>query len=190
MRYCRLKTHFGNCKETYANRYNLGWRSLWREGIVIVRSENICSSSHRRRSIEKHVLKNLAKLTGKHLWQSLFFHKVLKESLAGVLFVNFEKFLRTPILQNTSRRLVLYISAGVARSPSNILNGEIYKNSMNNMLQKSPSQIFAGGRDYASDTLQWYGNCCRSVSKVYQSVSKILFSDVPYSDLIIFLFQW
>ena len=70
----KLKTHFSNCKETYTNIYNLGWRSLWREGIAIVRSENIYSSSHRRRSIEEDVLKNLAKLTGKHLWQSLFFH--------------------------------------------------------------------------------------------------------------------
>ena len=149
------------------------------------------SSSHRRHSKVKGVPENLVKLTGKYLWQGLFFHKVLKESLAGVFFFffNYAKFLRTPILQNTSRRLLLYISTGIARSPSNILNGEIYKNSINNMLQKSPSQIFAGDRDYTSDLLQWYGNCYRSVSKVYQSVSKTLFSDIHYSDLIIFYFN-
>ena len=33
-------------------------------------------SSHRRRSIEKNVLKNFAKFTGKHLCQSLIFDKV------------------------------------------------------------------------------------------------------------------
>ena len=46
----------------------------------------------------KCVHRNLTKLTGKHLCQSLFFNKV----------VNFVKFLRTPFLQNTSGRLLLY----------------------------------------------------------------------------------
>ena len=34
-------------------------------------------SSHRRCSVRKGVLKNFAKLTGKHLCQSLFFNKVV-----------------------------------------------------------------------------------------------------------------
>ena len=46
----------------------------------------------------KRVHRNLTKLTGKHLCQSLFFNKV----------VNFVKFLRTPFFQNTSGRLLLY----------------------------------------------------------------------------------
>ena len=57
------------------------------------------------------VLKNFSKFTGKHLCQSLFFSKVaglkpatlLKKRLWPRCFpVNFEKSLRTPILQSTS----------------------------------------------------------------------------------------
>ena len=68
-------------------------------------------SSHRRCSIKTGVLKNFAKLTGKHLCQSLFFDKG-----AGVTFkrlqhrcfsARFVKFLRTPFLQKTSGRLLL-----------------------------------------------------------------------------------
>ena len=64
---------------------------------------------------KKGVLKNFTKFTGKHLFQSLFFNK-----LAGVacnfikkrlwhrcFFVSFEKFLRTPILYNSSASLFL-----------------------------------------------------------------------------------
>ena len=50
-------------------------------------------SSHQRCFIIKSVLRNSAKFTGKHLYQSLFFNKV-----AG---------LRPPYLQNTSRRFLL-----------------------------------------------------------------------------------
>ena len=50
-------------------------------------------SSHQRCSMKKGVLRNLAKFTGRHLCQSLFFNKV-----AGR---------RTPFLQNTSGRLLL-----------------------------------------------------------------------------------
>ena len=49
-------------------------------------------SSHRRSSIEKVVLKNFAKFTGKHLCQSLFFDKVAgekkKRTLAQVFYFN------------------------------------------------------------------------------------------------------
>ena len=57
------------------------------------------------------------KLTGKHLYQNLFFSKVTvlrpatlsKRRLWHKCFpVNFSKFLRTPFLQNPSRRLLLY----------------------------------------------------------------------------------
>ena len=60
---------------------------------------------------KKSVFENFAKSTGKHLCQSLFFNKVaaatlLKERLWHRFFpVNFEKFLRTPFLQNTSKKL-------------------------------------------------------------------------------------
>ena len=42
-------------------------------------------SSHQRCSIERGVLKSLTKLTGQHLWQSLFFNKVTGLSPATLL---------------------------------------------------------------------------------------------------------
>ena len=74
-------------------------------------------NSQRRCSVRKGVLRNFTKFTGKHLCQSLFFNKVaglrpatlLKKRLRHRCFpVNFAKFLRTPFLQNTSGRLLLY----------------------------------------------------------------------------------
>ena len=71
---------------------------------------------HRTCSVKKGVLRNFTKFTGKHLCQRLFFNKVvglrlatlLKKSLWHRCFsVNFAKFLRTPLLQNTSGRLLL-----------------------------------------------------------------------------------
>ena len=75
-------------------------------------------SSHQMCSVTKGVPRNFAKFTGKHLCQSLFFNKVaglrpailLKKRLWHRCFpVNFAKFLRTPFLQNTSGRLLLFI---------------------------------------------------------------------------------
>ena len=56
--------------------------------------------------MKKDVIKNFAKLTGKHLCQGLLFNKV-----AGLrLFpVNIVKFLRTPFLQNTSEQLLVLL---------------------------------------------------------------------------------
>ena len=77
-------------------------------------------SSHWRCSVKKGVLKNFAKSTGKHLCQSLFFNKVagltsatlLKKRLWHRCFpVDFAKFLRTPFVQNTSGRLLLWTTA-------------------------------------------------------------------------------
>ena len=65
---------------------------------------------------KKCVLRNFAKFTGKHLRQSLFFNTlppaiILKKRLWHRCFpVNFAKFQRTPFLQNTSERLLLYVS--------------------------------------------------------------------------------
>ena len=64
---------------------------------------------------KKGVLRNFAKFTGKHMYQSLFLIKLkglgpatlLKKRLWHRYFpVNFAKFLRTP--QNTSGRLLLF----------------------------------------------------------------------------------
>ena len=74
--------------------------------------------THRRCSIEKGVLKNFAKFTGKHLCQSLFFNEVadlgpatlLKKILLHRCFpVNFSKFLRAPYLKDTFGQLVLFV---------------------------------------------------------------------------------
>ena len=68
--------------------------------------------------MKKGVIRNLTKFTGKPLCQSLFFNKVAGLRLATLLKkrfwhwcfpVNFVKFLRTPFLQNTSGRLLLYL---------------------------------------------------------------------------------
>ena len=57
---------------------------------------------------KKFALKNFAKFAGKHLCQSLFFNKVT--GLRHRCFpVNFAKFLRANFLQNTFRRMLLYI---------------------------------------------------------------------------------
>ena len=77
-------------------------------------------SSHQRCSVRKGVLRNFTKFAGKHLCQSLFFNKVaglrptalLKKRLWHRCFpMDFVKFLRTPILQNTSSRLPLKFQA-------------------------------------------------------------------------------
>ena len=74
-----------------------------------------CEAGTQRCSVRKGILRNFAKLTGKHLCQSLFFNKVAglnlfyrtplddcllfrKDTLAWVFSVNFAKFLGTPFL--------------------------------------------------------------------------------------------
>ena len=49
--------------------------------ILTIMGKTLYRSSHQRCSIEKGVLKNFTKFTGKHLCQSLFFNKV-----AGLLY--------------------------------------------------------------------------------------------------------
>ena len=72
----------------------------------------------RRHSARKSVLRNFAKFTGKHLYQSPFLIKLqawpatlLKKRLWHKCFpVNLTKFLRTPFLQNNSGRLLLNLT--------------------------------------------------------------------------------
>ena len=68
-------------------------------------------NSHHRCSVKKVVLKNFAKFTGKHLCLSLLFNKVAdlikKEALLQLFSCEFCETLRTPFLQNASRRLLL-----------------------------------------------------------------------------------
>ena len=107
-----LKTGRNTCKSLRNVTYKTGKecylsRRKWR-------TNSRCS--HRSYSVRKGVLRNFAKFTGKHLCQGLFFNKVaglrsatlLEKRLWHRCFpVNFEKFLRTHILQNTSGRLLL-----------------------------------------------------------------------------------
>ena len=67
-------------------------------------------SSHRRSSVRKGVLRNFAKLTGKHLCQSLFFNKVAglrpatllkKETLAQVFSCEFCEISKNTFFQRT-----------------------------------------------------------------------------------------
>ena len=93
--------------------------------------------------MKKGVLKNFAKLTGKHLCQSFFFNKVallkpatlLKKILWHRCFpVNFAKFLRTLFLQRTSGSLILNLEVRwkLKRQPS---RGILIKRCSKNILQ-------------------------------------------------------
>ena len=85
--------------------------------IDFLTPSTIYKSSHRRCSVRKGVLRNFAKLTGKHVCQSLFFSSFRPEACSFIkkglwhrcFPVNFVKFLRTPFLQNTSGRLLLHL---------------------------------------------------------------------------------
>ena len=89
--------------------------NILHNGFVFLQ-ETHSRNSHQRCSVEIGLLKNFTKFTGKHLGQSLFFNKfaslrsatLLKKRLWHRCFpVNFVKFLRTPVLKNTSGRLLL-----------------------------------------------------------------------------------
>ena len=90
--------------------------SLKRDSGIYLRGRSI----HWMCSVKKDFLRNFAKFTGKHMCQGLFFNKVtsmrhatlLRKRLWNRCFsVKFTKFLRTPFLQNTSRRLLLVSGA-------------------------------------------------------------------------------
>ena len=90
--------------------------SLAMTGIIDTDAKVLFRSSHRKCSVKKSVLRNFTKFTGKHLCQRLFFNKVaglrpanlLKKSLWRRCFLlNFAKFLRKPLSQNTFGRMLL-----------------------------------------------------------------------------------
>ena len=60
--------------------------------------------------MKKGVLRNFTKFTGKHLCQRLIFFK--KRLWHKYFPLNFVKFLGTPVLQNTSGRLLLTSRSG------------------------------------------------------------------------------
>ena len=78
---------------------------------------SFCRSNHWRFTVGNAVFRNFSKFTGKRLCQGLFFNEVaglpaplLKKRLCHRCFpANFEKFLGTPFLQNTSDRLLLFL---------------------------------------------------------------------------------
>ena len=77
--------------------------------MVILLSAILFRNSHQGCSMKKGVLRNFAKFTGKHLCQSLFVTLLKKKLWHRCLPVNFAKFLRTTLIQNTSRQLLLTI---------------------------------------------------------------------------------
>ena len=90
---------------------NICKSKLTEDLMFILQVLNVSRSSHWRCSIKKGVLRNFAKLRGKHLCQSLFFNKVagispatlLKQRLWQRCFpANFSKF-----FNNTSVRMLL-----------------------------------------------------------------------------------
>ena len=91
---------------------------IWQKKIFTLSSFLAMKLSHRRCSVKKGVLKNFAKLTGKHLSRVSFLIKLLgapaillKKRLWHRCFpVNFANFLRTPFLQNTSGWLLLKLN--------------------------------------------------------------------------------
>ena len=78
-------------------------------------NKSIQKKPHQRCSIRKGVLKNFAKLTGKHLCPLL-------KNRRRRFPVNFGKFLGTPFLQNTSGRLLLSIFKYCEKICSGIIN--------------------------------------------------------------------
>ena len=48
----------------------------WKDTVLSEGCLTVSRSSHQRCSVKKGILRNLAKFTGKHLCQSLFFNKV------------------------------------------------------------------------------------------------------------------
>ena len=90
-------------------------------------------SSHQRWSVKKGVLRNVANFTGKHLCQSLFYHKsagpkpaiLLKKRLWHRCFpMNFAKFLRTPFHRTPLNDCFSTIQHFLAENPSKVLNGQ------------------------------------------------------------------
>ena len=69
-------------------------------------------------SLSKDAFGNFPKFTGKHLCQSVLFNEVEGLSLQRHMFfpVNFAKVLRTPFLQSTSGRLLLFVSHRYTKS--------------------------------------------------------------------------
>ena len=99
------------------------WNEIRKKSIIKedTRKMEICKANHildrssdTRYSVRKDVLRNLAKFTGKHLWQGLFMpglnacNFIKKRPWHRCFRVNFAKFLRTPFLQNISGRLHLF----------------------------------------------------------------------------------
>ena len=92
---------------------NISWWDFKGKSLCRRLSQNIfCEyrSSHRRCSIKKGVLRNFAKLTGKHLCQSLFFNQVAgllqlikKETLTQVFSFEFCQISKNNFFSRTSQ---------------------------------------------------------------------------------------
>ena len=89
----------------FCNDYCNCWIEFWiPDCILAITFETV---SRPEVFCKRYIRKNFAKFTGKHLWQSFFFNKIVLDLQKKRLWyrcfpVNFTKFLRTTFLQNTS----------------------------------------------------------------------------------------
>ena len=114
----RLESHFKDHILYYREKKHayIAFEIVWSHNCwvflehLMLQLGNHFRNGHQRCSMQKGVLRNLTKFTGKHLCQSLFFYNVvgqawnfIKKRLWHRCFpVNFVTFLRTTFLQNTS----------------------------------------------------------------------------------------
>ena len=118
------------------------WRKYIYNFYIIWKTNRSCDQ---RCFIKKGVLKNFSKLTGKHVYRSLFFNKL--GTLTQVFFWEFYEhfFYRTPFLQNTStsRRLPLDQSPAIVlckkftNFPTNLVCNKKYKMGSKFILRKA-----------------------------------------------------
>ena len=112
-------------------------------------------------------MRNFAEFTRKHLCRNLFFDKVklcrfaasLKTRLWRRCFlVNFAKFVRTPFLQNTTRRLFLIIAVST----------------FNYFRKKAPSEMFnwVENRLQAKGLKHWAHSCSKSLNQAEKILSR------------------
>ena len=89
------------------------WAFIKRAFDVQEHFMNITEAVAQSCSVKKDVLRNFAKFTGKHLYQSLFFDKIAGRPLSKkrlwhrCFLVSFAKFLRTPFFTEHLRLLLL-----------------------------------------------------------------------------------
>ena len=123
----------------------------------------------------------MEKFTGKHLRQSLFFNEVAERLCHRIFPVNFAKFLRAPILLNTSRRLLLQCV--------NIWFWDHFFKKDNLLGKALKPPLFCSPFFWLTTFFQWKQNIDYSSSLPYLIDGRILTSLVDANWLIGFIFD-